>query len=561
MSNSACWPNASAWQKFNESIDGRLISVRPTAAFCAGSPPNMKVCNNARSQWTNSTWRTNQAGSMQNHNWENASCSSHLGSVTCTQGSVPLLGVNATTVEHVLATIRLTSANNLRLVIKSTGHDYLGRSTAADSLLLWVHHMKNMSLLEQYKLCTGESISNAIRLDAGVQWGEVYSWLANYKLIAIGGISSTVGAIGGFLQGGGHGPLSRWKGMAADHVLEFDVVTADGQRRILNTCQNQDLFWALRGGGGQSFAVVISAVLRTFPSPSMVSTIYNISATNEIRYSRLIRDFIRFLPTLANVGYSGYFYMTDLNLNIQFFVPNGNFSLVTSIFNQFNNNNTDLQFTTNSTSLFPTFNDYFSYRTKLSGSSGDHVLFGSRLIPEAIVHQQPNRLADILVQIRGRSKTQSMIRGHFVAGGEVSKISVNNSINPAWRTALMQIIFSQGWHENTSVTEQALLALHLRTQIELLQTVAGGILSSCYLNEADPNEPHWQQKFFGTQAHYNRLKSIKKAVDPNGLFICKNCVGSDDWSSDLNCPKASIANRIHIVSFAFFVVAIVQLFQ
>ena len=45
---------------------------------------------------------------------------------------------------------------------------------------------------------------------------------------------------------------------------------------------------------------------------------------------------------------------------------------------------------------------------------------------------------------------------------------------------------------------------------------------------------------------YNRLKSIKNTVDPNGLFVCKNCVGSDDWSEDLNCPKTSNANEINL---------------
>lgn len=536
MSNPDCWPDQLAWKTFNESIDGRLIYVRPTVALCAGSPPNIEICNYSLSHWTNSTWRTNQPGSMQNHNWENASCSHDRENVICTQGFVPLLGVNATTIEHVQTTVRLASANNLRLVIKNTGHDYLGRSTAPDSLLLWLHHMKNKSLIQEYKSCNGEITYNAIRLDAGVQWGEVYSWLADYNLIAIGGISSTVGAIGGYLQGGGHGPLSRWKGMAADHVLEFDVVTADGQRQVVNACKNQDLFWALRGGGGQSFAIVISAVLRTFPSPSIVSSIYSISATNEMRYTALIRDFIRYLPTLANIGYSGYFYLVDLTLNIQFFVLNGDFPSVTEVFNHFINNNTDLQFNINSTMLFPTFYDYFSFRMQWPDESGGNVLFGSRLIPETIIHQQPDPFADVLVQIRGHSVNGSILVGHFVAGGEVSKTSVNNSINPAWRTALMQIIFAQGWFRNTSIKEQKYLAAHLRTQIEVLETVAGGTKSSCYLNEADPNEPNWQQKFFGTQAHYNRLKLVKAAVDPNGLFICKKCVGSDDWSVDLNCP-------------------------
>ncbi|CAF3835225.1 unnamed protein product, partial [Rotaria sp. Silwood1] len=66
---------------------------------------------------------------------------------------------------------------------------------------------------------------------------------------AIGGECDTVGVAGGYLQGGGHSPLSRWKGLAADQVLEYDVVTADGQRQTVNVCNNGDLFWALNGGG------------------------------------------------------------------------------------------------------------------------------------------------------------------------------------------------------------------------------------------------------------------------------------------------------------------------
>jgi hypothetical protein len=118
--------------------------------MCSGNPPNADICAVAIAQWTNAMWRSDQIGAMLHHNWENTSCSSLLNNVACTQGSVPRLGVNATTAEHVQATVRLASANNLRLVVKNTGHDYLGRSTAADSLLLWLHNMKSMNLIEQY---------------------------------------------------------------------------------------------------------------------------------------------------------------------------------------------------------------------------------------------------------------------------------------------------------------------------------------------------------------------------------------------------------------------------
>ena len=163
-------------------------------------------------------------------------------------------------------------------------------------LLLWLHHMKTMDLIKAYTSCRGEHVSNAIRLSAGVQWGDVCTWLSSYNLTAIGAFSRTVGAIGGYLQGGGHSPLSRWKGMVADQVLEFDVLTADGHLQKVNACENKDLFWALRGGGGGSFAVVVSTMLRTFPLPPVISAFYAISAPNETRYNRFIRDFIRMMP-------------------------------------------------------------------------------------------------------------------------------------------------------------------------------------------------------------------------------------------------------------------------
>lgn len=522
------------------------MSVRPSTALCSDNSANTETCANAIAQWKNAAWRSDQAGAMLQLNWENSSCLSLLKDVVCSQGTVPRLGVNATTVEHVQATVRFASTRNLRLVIKNTGNDYMGRSTAADSLLLWLHHMKNMEVLEEYTSCTGERVSNAIRLGAGVQWGELYTWLSSRNLIAVGAISRTVGAIGGYLQGGGHSPLSRWKGMAADQVLQLDVVTADGRFQTVNACHNEDLFWALRGGGGGSFAVVVSAVLRTFPSPPVISAYYVISAPNETRYSHFIRDFIRLMSTLADADYAGYFHMVDTNITIGFFVPNGDLTSVTTLFNDLMKNNSDLEFSPDGTQSFRSFYDYYVQRKSSKNFFGDNAIVGSRLIPEKVVRNQPDQLADVLVRIRGRSENQTVLAGHLVAGGHVSNTSVNTSVNPAWRTALLNVFYTQGWLSGPTAVNQELLASHLRAHIEILQTIAGGANSSCYMNEADLNEPNWQQTYFGTQNNYDRLKSIKNSVDPHGLFICKNCVGSDEWSADLNCPKKSHVGRFHV---------------
>ncbi|CAF3730178.1 unnamed protein product [Rotaria sp. Silwood1] len=554
-SNSSCWPNASVWQIFNESIDGRLVIPEPSAAVCNGTIYNATACSIVKTQWSNATWRSDQVGAMQNHNWENSSCSIFVNSSTCNQGSVPVLAVDAISPEHVQTAVRFAATNNLRLVIKSTGHDYLGRSTAAGSLLLWLHHMKNMTLIEQYSSCGLTNVSNAIRIEAGVQWGEVYRLLSNFNLVAVGATSGTVSAVGGYLQGGGHSPLSRWKGMAADQILEYDVVTADGQRQTINACQNSDLFWALNGGGGGTYAIVLSAVVRTFPSPSIVATTYSVSAANATRYAKLIESFVEILPALADAGWSGYFDIVDLTLRALFHVPNGNLAALNAILNQFAANNSDLDFNSTNSFVIPSFYHYFALIMEPNNPTGDGFLVSSRLIPESIIRSKPAQVAEVFVQVKGQSTTGSILRGSLVAGGQVSNTTNrNNSINPGWRTALLRMACTQSWSDTTSQADQDFLAAQVLLRAEMLDKVLPvGSQPTCYANEAIPSEPNWQEKFFGSKVIYNQLKSIKEKYDPFGLFVCTNCVGSDDWTSDLNCPKTSTSIKFNLRIFLLLI--------
>ncbi|CAF4116467.1 unnamed protein product [Rotaria sp. Silwood2] len=487
---------------------------------------------------------------MQNHNWENSSCSISTNSTKCNQGSVPVIAVNATLPEHVQATVRFAATNNLRLTVKSTGHDYLGRSGAAGSLLLWLHYMKNMTLIEQYSSCGRTSVSNAVRLGAGVQWGEAYRWLNELHLTAIGGASGTVSAVGGYLQGGGHSPLSRWRGLAADQVLEYDVVIANGQRQTVSPCQNGDLFWALSGGGGGTYAIVLSAVIRTFPSPIIVAATYEVYVSNEARHAILVQSFIRLLPTLADAGWSGYFNIADMKLSGVFHIPNGDLTAVNTTLNQFAANNSDLDFRNTNIFVVPSFYYYFAIVLEPSNPTGYNVLLSSRLIPESIVHNEPDKVAEVFIQAKGQTAMGSNLLGHLVAGGQVSNISnSNNSVNPGWRTALLHMVYSQGWLDTTSEADENYLAQQVSNRAEILNRLSISSQGSCYLNEADPNEMDWQVKFFGTRAIYDRLKSIKQNIDPDGLFVCPNCVGSDDWTSDLNCPKTSSSWILHLTIF------------
>jgi hypothetical protein len=117
----------------------------------------------------------------------------------------------------------------VKLVIKNTGHDYLGRSTAAGALSIWTHFMKDISFDSKFTPsgCHKSAPEHAVTIGAGVQLHELYKAVAAKGRIVVAGSANTVGAAGGYVQGGGHSALGVWKGMSADNILQFTVVTAD----------------------------------------------------------------------------------------------------------------------------------------------------------------------------------------------------------------------------------------------------------------------------------------------------------------------------------------------
>ena len=91
---------------------------------------------------------------------------------------------------------------------------------------------------------------------------DVYDQMTPLNVVVVGGSAKSVGAAGGYVQGGGHSLLSPKYGLAVDNVLEVDVVIADGTLLTANKCSNSDIFWALRGGGAGTFGVVTRIIYK-----------------------------------------------------------------------------------------------------------------------------------------------------------------------------------------------------------------------------------------------------------------------------------------------------------
>ncbi|KAF9028960.1 hypothetical protein BGZ52_004980 [Haplosporangium bisporale] len=547
-----CWPSSAIWSAFKETVSGNLIATFPAARECHDPYYDKAKCDEIKKGYYDDGWRRTTPGALLQTNWETFHGQGCLGtnqSTSCYRGAVPIYTVKATSIGDVQETVRFASKHNIRLAIKNTGHDFLGRSTAPSSISLWVTAMNDMQVVDAFVTDgapQGTQGEAAIVLGPGALWEDVYKFIDPYERVVIGGGYRSVGAVGGFCLGGGHGPLSPRHGLCADNVLQYKVITADGEVRIANDYQNQDLFWALRGGA-PGFAVVVEAVYRTHPALKNINYAQAIifsSDTDSI--DKVVRDFYSRHDGWSKEGWSGYAAARGNGILIQYFLPDAGIDQAKESIQPFldyaRSFNT-VVVVNDTVSQYPTFYTMFqafqARGDELFGekTAGVNALLGSRLIPRTLF--QSDRGIDLLSSTLAKVQDdltqiwpEAGFLVEFVAGGQVSLgNSQDTSVSPAWRDALVLIIGVIEWSDDTPYGTQLVLQRKLTKSINRLRKISPG--GGTYQNEADPNEPDWQESFFGT--NYPRLRSVHDKYDPNGLFVCRRCVGSEDWDNDLLC--------------------------
>ena len=205
--------------------------------------------------------------------------------------------------------INFAKKHSLKLVIKGTGHDYLGRSNAPGSLLVWTHQMRGISMHDAFVpqgAPRNAAGIPAVTIEAGARWGEVYrEVIAKHGRYVQGGGCPSVGAVGGFLQGGGFGSFSKKYGMGASNLLEVKLSSANGERDR-DEWQQIPPVWALKGGGGGTFGIVAKATLQTHALPNYVGFhIGKISAKSDEAFKELLEYFINFYREKLNYEHWG----------------------------------------------------------------------------------------------------------------------------------------------------------------------------------------------------------------------------------------------------------------
>ncbi len=194
----------------------------------------------------------------------------------------PRLIARCTDAADVVAAVELGRRSGLLVAVRGGGHNGPGLGSCDGGIVIDLSRMKGVRV---------DSAARTVRVAAGCTQGDVDHATHVYGLAVPAGIVGTTG-VAGLTLGGGHGYLTRKHGLTIDNLLEADVVLADGSIVTASAARNPDLFWALRGGGG-NFGVVTSFLFRAHP----VSTVYGGPIFWEMeRAGEIMRWYRDFLP-------------------------------------------------------------------------------------------------------------------------------------------------------------------------------------------------------------------------------------------------------------------------
>ena len=455
----------------------------------------------------------------------NASCDPwQPASRPCELGNYVRYSVNVSTAADVTAALTFAKKHKIRFVIRNTGHDFGGRSVGAGALSVWTHYLKDRKVLDwSDQHYTGK----ALKLGAGVQGFEALELARDAGLVVLTGECPSVGVVGGYLQGGGHSGLSTNFGLAADNTLSFDVVLPNGHLVTASRSENQDLYWALSGGGGGNYGVVMSATVKAFPDTIVSGAQFAVSAPTDGPdwISKAIDAFHTALPDIVDQG-----------VMIIYFFSSGAFHA--PAMTAYNKTREETEailkpFVDSAISLglsvkvdytqFPSYHDHYNHYWGPFPAGNIPVgvnLFGGRLVPRRALpafSTTARQLLDRDVLFIGVGLNVSRFGGRDAS---------DNAVLPAWRDTVVSAVPTFDYDFTVPLEEMRARQDRITREIQpLVDAAVPG--AGAYMNEADFQQVNFQEAFFGE--NYAELLRIKEKYDPEGLLYAVGAVGGEKW--------------------------------
>ncbi|PHH88982.1 hypothetical protein CDD83_6788 [Cordyceps sp. RAO-2017] len=371
-----------------------------------------------------------------------------------------------------------------------------------------------------------------------------------YNQTIVGGAGKTVG-VTGYMSGGGHSVLSPRFGLAADNVLELDVVTAAGEFLTVNEDRHPDLFWAMRGGGGSTFGVITKVTMWTHDTSEITSVRWMaVMDKAEPGLYDLAADVVSKLPQIVDSGASGWNFVSE---NIANPIPEPGRNVSQKLAGVFGVNmiqdSRDPRIAQRifkpiedviqkkwpgrarlvlQTKQYPSFLAWITDNFDAS-SAGNSSWAVSRLLDKKSLTQDTKALGEAL---QAAGKPSGIVYVFTVTGKGVHNARPRgggNSVHPAWRSAYVHALTVASFPPFNKAAEKQ-TAERLDASFQPLRDLTPQ--SGAYVNEALPFEKDWQHTLWSS--NYEKLVKIKRAVDPDDLFWCSPCVGNEGWRERQN---------------------------
>jgi FAD/FMN-containing dehydrogenase len=550
------WPSPMQWDELNRAVGGRLLKLQ--SPFTASKA----TCTEALQHLKNPFYLGDQPALTQTSGWAEAWLSQPSAYAVAAQSAA-----------DVAAAVRFAARHRLRLVVKGGGHSYQGTSNAPDSLLIWTRHMNAVTLQEDFvgEGCAGvQAPQPAVSLQAGAMWIDAYDAVTTRNGRYVQGGGCTTVGVAGLIQSGGFGSFSKAFGTAAAGLIEAEIVTADGQVRVVNACKHPELFWGIKGGGGGSLGVVTRLTLRTHALPEYFGGVFGeIKAASDAAYRALIAKAISFYHSdLFNPHWGEQWgFRADNVLHVGMVFQGLSQQQAQATWQPFLDwvrASGDYSFVKPVQVLaLPARHfwdaDYFRQHVPgamiaddRDGAPRNHVLWAgdqgqvgwfihglqSAWLPASLLNT--DRQASLVEAIFACTR-QWDVEFHFnkgLAGAPSEAIAAarDTATNPQVLDAFALAILGgagapaypgmPGAKQDLPAARKDAAAIG-RAMAELLKLAPD---AGAYVSESDYFQRNWQQAFWG--ANYPRLAAVKRSYDPDGLFFVHHGVGSEAWSAD-----------------------------
>ena len=420
--------------------------------------------------------------------------------------------------------------------IRSGGHDYDGLSYVAKAPFA----ILDMFTLRSVKVNVEDQ---SVWVDSGSTIGELYYGIAekNKTLGFPAGVCHTVG-VGGHFSGGGYGNMMRRFGVSVDHILDALIVDAEG--RVLDRKgMGEDLFWAIRGGGGASFGVIVSWKIKLVPVPQVV-TVFRIEKTLEQGAGDIVHQW----QYVASKVHDGLFIRVVLSP----VVKTGKKTIKAKFNALFLGNAQELVHVMNES--FPQLGLVGEQCTQMSWI--DSVLFWDNfpvgtsanvllqrhdtrekfLKKKSDYVQKPISKADLEGIWKKMMELEKPVLTFNPYGGKMSEISEQETPFPHRAGNLYKIQYSVNWKEKGEDVAKGYLD-SIRNLYDYMTPYVSSSPRSSYLNYRDVDigvngagnatyaeASVWGKKYF--KGNFDRLVKIKTRVDPNSFFRYEQSIPS-----------------------------------